>query len=176
MREIVLVTDHRTVIHSRRRLVFFFFHRLPGFMNPIMWGERTIPTFPPKRMSLDVSYGSSQWVGWNHITPKSTNYLIPRPKSYFFPHSHLDDSGSVNSNHVSSELVLEPNPLICLHRKLINTHIHTHTHTHTHTHPHTHTHTHVIEEIESGSRENLELDTTSCFPQFIVFFWSSYVF
>jgi hypothetical protein len=45
----------------------------------------------------------------NHITPKSTNFLLPRPKHHLFSsssHSHLDDFGSANSNHVSSELVL----------------------------------------------------------------------
>jgi len=38
---------------NSRRLTLFYFRRLPGFMNPTMCGERTLPTFPPSRLSID---------------------------------------------------------------------------------------------------------------------------
>ena len=43
----------------------------------------------------------------SHVTVTALNHITP--KTHFFSsssHSHLDDSGSANSNHVSSDLVL----------------------------------------------------------------------
>jgi hypothetical protein len=52
-RELVLVTAHRTVMqmHSKRRPALFFFLHLPGFLEPTICGERTIPTCQPSLLN-----------------------------------------------------------------------------------------------------------------------------